>query len=434
MIYEMDKQRAVSGSIYGRGRDKKNTVKNRFYISYDLNGNLTSDTNKGITNIAYNHLNLPVSIDIGSGNIGYIYDAEGVKIQKTVSANNIVMDYANGYIYENGQLQFFDHPEGYVSSDNIGGYDYVYQYVDHLGNIRLSFAEDPNGQSSVTIVEEDNYYPFGLKQRGYNNGGDTSLGNDVAQRWKYNGKEYDPSIGLETYDFGARNYNPDLGRWMNIDPLAEEMTRHSPYNYAFNNPLRFIDPDGMSPDDIIIKGDKKFKQAALAHLQGLTNDKIDLDENGQVVIVSKGSENCDCNLAEGTELVSDLVDSDNTVVIQESNGYNSATPSDSGANIQEDGTPGPGSDTTIGFDPDLEDSGVDENGNTKRDPTIGLGHELQHARDNAQGVRDRSPTDSPAVEDPDGSGTILSKGELKTRKFENKLRKEHGLPARKIKK
>ncbi|MEE4000264.1 RHS repeat-associated core domain-containing protein [Tenacibaculum sp. FZY0031] len=99
-------------------------------------------------------------------------------------------------------------------------------------------------------MEESNYYPFGLKHKGYN-GNVSPLANSLAQKWGYNGKELnDDLIGgnnLNWHDFGARNYDAALGRWMNLDPLAEQMRRHSPYNYAFNNPIFFIDPDGMKP-------------------------------------------------------------------------------------------------------------------------------------------------------------------------------------------
>ena len=93
-----------------------------------------------------------------------------------------------------------------------------------------------------------NYYPFGLKHKGYNNVV-SSDGNSTAQKMGFGGKELQDELGLEWYDVSARNYDPALGRWMNLDPLAEKMRRHSPYNFAFNNPIYFIDPDGMAPQD-----------------------------------------------------------------------------------------------------------------------------------------------------------------------------------------
>ncbi|WP_306352567.1 RHS repeat domain-containing protein [Flavobacterium sp. '19STA2R22 D10 B1'] len=162
-------------------------------------------------------------------------------------------------------MKFFPHAEGYVNYTQ-GSYNYVFNYTDHLGNVRLSYGLD--SQTHVlTILEENNYYPFGLKHTNYNNTlilWQNNANNMPAllpvafnslvpslYNYKYNGKELQNELGLGVYDYGARNYDPALGRWMNIDPLAEKMRRYSPYNYVFNNPMRFTDPDGMLPEDII---------------------------------------------------------------------------------------------------------------------------------------------------------------------------------------
>ncbi|MCV6630495.1 MAG: RHS repeat-associated core domain-containing protein [Flavobacteriaceae bacterium] len=98
----------------------------------------------------------------------------------------------------------------------------------------------------MVILDEKNYYPFGLTHKGYNDIS-SPLGNDTAKKFGFGGKEYQDELSLDWYDITARNYDPALGRWMNLDPLADQMRRHSPYNYAFDNPVFFIDPDGMAP-------------------------------------------------------------------------------------------------------------------------------------------------------------------------------------------
>ncbi len=272
---------SATSTIKNQGFFDGNTVGDDYV--YDLNGNMTEDKNKGITSIAYNHLNLPTEVVINGldiegnfkkGSIIYTYDATGVKQEKKVIDeldNSIVQTYyANGYLYKVQNnvegLLMFPHPEGYIepvydSSKSVkgfstssqtatnSGYQYAFQYKDHLDNVRLTYADsDLDGaiKTSTEIISEKHYYPFGLTQKGYNDV-ITSNANSIAERFAYNGKENNQELGLEWMDFGARNYDAGLGRWMNLDPLAEKMRRHSPYNFAFNNPVFFIDPDGMMP-------------------------------------------------------------------------------------------------------------------------------------------------------------------------------------------
>ena len=226
--------------------------------AYDLNGNLTSDANKDITNITYNHLNLPTSIifnENSSQKIEYFYDANGVKLKKRVNNGGSITEtlYAGNFMYRGGSLDFYFHPEGYVERDN-GSYKYYYQYKDHLGNIRVTYDNVGSVSSpSASIVGENNYYPFGLQHRGYNDANGTR-GSDFANNYMFGGKEFqDEPVGsnrIDYYDFGARNYDPAIGRWMNIDALAENYYSYSSFNYTLNNPIFFIDPDGNSVDTI----------------------------------------------------------------------------------------------------------------------------------------------------------------------------------------
>ncbi|MGY4537394.1 RHS repeat-associated protein [Mucilaginibacter sp. UYNi724] len=210
--------------------------------TYDGNGNAVKDLNKGISSIIYNALNLPQNITISAGTVAYTYDAAGRKLRKvlTTSTNTYSTDYIDGIQYTDGAIEFIQTGEGRARKSGTA-YIYEYDLKDHLGNTRVTIKPDAVNATLAVMLQQNNYYGFGSAI--------TSLNYTVMPKnqYLYNGKELQEETGV--YDYDARFYDPLIGRWNVIDPLADNYAGTSPYNYAFDNPLSYVDPTGMGPED-----------------------------------------------------------------------------------------------------------------------------------------------------------------------------------------
>lgn len=200
--------------------------------TYDENGNMLTDANKGITGIEYNILNLPRSVILPDGDgVEYYYSFDGIKQRKvtTTGLHKDSTDYAGVFHYTNKDLSYIHHSLGRVLK-NGGVFNYEYNLVDHLGNVRA--VVDESGQ----LKQRQDYYPFGLTFNNWHI--------SPENLHKYNGKEEQQETGW--LDYGARMYEPALGRWFNIDPKSELYKSYSPYHFVGGNPIKNIDDNGES--------------------------------------------------------------------------------------------------------------------------------------------------------------------------------------------
>ena len=219
---------AAAASAYGGGFEFKDGVKQANEYTYDSNGNLTKDLNKGISTITYNVLNLPNMVTFSDGStIAYTYGADGTKLKTVhkIGSTTTTTDYCGNVVYENGVQKLLLTDEGYVT---LSDSKYHYYLKDHQGNNRVVINQ------SGTVEETNHYYPFG--------GVFANTGN--TQPYKYNGKEFDGKKGVNLYDYGARHYDAALGRFTTVDSLAEKHYSESLYTYCYSNPINCIEPNG----------------------------------------------------------------------------------------------------------------------------------------------------------------------------------------------
>jgi RHS repeat-associated protein len=222
---------------------------------YDLNGNMIYDPSKKLT-IHYNYLNLPERFEFEDCRVMNItYDAAGSKLKQVFSNGQRELTskvYVGGIEYNNGFLEAIYHAEGRTYFEN-GTSRQEFNLSDHLGNSRLTYSDlDGNGRIDMTtdpetneVLNEQNYYPFGMEMAG-----NWLEDKGRASNYRFNGKEFSEELGL--YDYGARWYDPAIGRWNAVDPKADLQESITPYAYCLNSPILYIDPDGSLP--ILING------------------------------------------------------------------------------------------------------------------------------------------------------------------------------------
>ena len=242
--------------------------------TYDRNGNMTSDLNRKVSLISYNRQNRPARMRHAGGTETFTYLPDGTKRGRTVLGKDRSLsrtEYRGNLVCADDTLKYILFDGGLIAMDGSSP-EYLFFLRDHLGSVRV--VARPDGKA----VQVNHYYPYGMAFAGGGMsgnagahpveggvsvaGGSLEIGGETggmelarpgaSQPYRFLGNELYTSNSLGLYDFSARMYDPALGRFLSVDPMAEGYRHLSPYAYCAGNPVVYVDKDGQVIGRVVV--------------------------------------------------------------------------------------------------------------------------------------------------------------------------------------
>ena len=243
--------------------------------TYDRNGNMTSDLNRRISSVSYNRQNRPVRIKHSGGTETFTYLPDGTKRERTALGKDWSLsrtEYRGNLVCADDSLKYILFDGGLIAMDGSSP-EYLFFLRDHLGSVRVVARSDGK------VVQVNHYYPYGMAyasgrmsgnaeahpvtgEGGNVIDGDLEIGGGTggmelarpgaSQPYRFLGNELYTSNSLGLYDSNARMYDPALGRFLSVDPMAEGYRHLSPYAYCAGNPVVYADKDGQVIGRVVV--------------------------------------------------------------------------------------------------------------------------------------------------------------------------------------
>ena len=270
MTYDGNRLASVSDSAQAPSvtgsADFRDGVSEVVEYTYDRNGNMTSDLNRKVSLISYNRQNRPARMRHAGGTETFTYLPDGTKRGRTVLGKDRFLsrtEYRGNLVCADDTLKYILFDGGLIAMDGASP-EYLFFLRDHLGSVRV--VARPDGKA----VQVNHYYPYGMAFAGGGMsgnagahpveggvsvaGGSLEIGGETggmelarpgaSQPYRFLGNELYTSNSLGLYDFSARMYDPALGRFLSVDPMAETCLNMTPFAYCGNNPIIRVDPEG----------------------------------------------------------------------------------------------------------------------------------------------------------------------------------------------